>query len=237
MKKALIIISLFVSASSYGQGLFEYFKLTADDDGPEKFDRIIFDANFNNWVSAPAGINQGNYSLGFSAYWMKDIPLGKKSNAAFAFGAGFDSHNVHSNGRFITDILPDGSTYTNLVPYPDNYHYRKNKVSFNYIEVPVELRLRTMNKSREERRAFNMRVYLGFKAGWLISDHTKYIDAESKYKVFYLDNTMDYRYGPTLRIGFNKIAFNAFYSLTPVFEEGKGVELIPFSVGLSWMRF
>jgi len=237
LKIFVVIAFLFVSLTSSGQGLFEYFKLTADDDGPEKFDRIVFDFNYNSYLTPPSGIKFGHYSLGVSAYWFKDVPLGKKSNVALAFGLGFDSHNVHSNGKVENTIDQDGDVFVDLKPFPDGLNYRKNKLSFNYVEAPIELRFRTMNKSLEERMGFNFRFYLGFKAGVLVNDHFKYVDAESKLKVYNLNNTNWYRYGPTLRVGFNKIAFNGFYSLTSIFKKGKGVDLVPFSVGISWMRF
>lgn len=233
----ILIISILFSLSATGQGLFEYFKLTADDEGPEKFDRIVFDLNWDHWIKAPEGIKQGYFCIGASAYLFKDNPFGKKSNLSFAYGIGFSSHNVHSNGNFNYEIDQNNEIYTNLIEIPSSIDIRKNKVSFSFIEVPLEFRMRTMNKSMEERRGFNFRLYLGFKGGWMVDNHTKYKDTESKIKVFNLENTLPYRYGPTVRIGFNKIAFNAFYSLSTVFEKGKGVELVPFSIGLSWMRF
>jgi len=236
MKKAVFILFLFTS-SIYGQGLFEFFKLTADDDDPEKFDRIVVDINFNHWLKAPPGVDQKLYSVGGSFYWYKDIPLGEKSNVAFAYGIGFDYHSVYSNGAFVYDVDTDGNTFTNLQPFTLPPGLTINKVTFKYVEIPVEFRLRTMKRSREERMGFNFKLYLGFKGGYLMGNNTKYRDSENKVKVYRMENTLPYRYGPTVRIGFNKIAFNAFYSLTPIFESGKGVELIPFSIGFSWMRF
>lgn len=236
MKKVLTIL-LFCSSTVYGQGLFEFFKLTADDDSPEKFDRIVVDINFNNWLKSPPGIDQKLYSVGGSVYWYKDIPLGEKSNVALAYGVGFDYHSVYSNGAFQYDVDGAGNTFTNLNPITLPPGFTINKVTFKYVEVPLELRFRTMNRSREERMGFNFKLYLGFKGGYLMGNNTKYRDSENKVKVYRMSNTLPYRYGPTVRIGFNKIAFNAFYSLTPIFESGKGVELIPFSIGFSWMRF
>ena len=236
MKKLLTIFLLF-SSTIYGQGLFEFFKLTADDDNAEKFDRIVVDINFNNWLNAPPGVDQKLYSLGGSFYWYKDMPLGEKSNVALAYGIGMDYHNVYSNGAIQYEVDGEGNTFTNLTPITLPPGYTINKATFKYVEVPVELRFRTMNRSREERRAFNFKLYLGFKAGYLLGNNTKYRDNVNKVKVYRIQNSLPYRYGPTVRIGFNNIAFNAFYSLTPIFESGKGVELIPFSIGFSWMRF
>ncbi len=233
------VFSLFIALSLnfHGQGLFEYFKLTADGDGVEKFDRIIVDFTWSHWTETPVGITQGLFSLGISSYWFKDIPIGKKSNFAIAFGLGFDSQNFHHDGQFVFEQDVNGEIYTDLIPLPNDYTYYKNKIALNYVDVPFELRFRTMNKTIEERRKFNLRLYLGFKAGVLVNDHLKIKDTESKIKIFNIPNIPPFRYGPTVRIGFNKIAFTAFYSLTNVFEKGMGVDLTPYSIGVSWMRF
>jgi len=234
-----LVFALFTTLcfNFYGQGLFEYFKLTADGDGPEKFDRIIVDVNWNHWISSPNGVAQGLYSFGVSTYWFKDMPIGKKSNFAIALGLGFDSQNFHHDGQFIFEQDINGDIFTNLIPLPEEYITYKNKIALNYVDVPFEFRFRTMNKTLEDRMKFNFRFYLGFKAGVLVNDHLKIKDTETKVKVFNIPNVLPYRYGPTLRIGFNKIAFNAFYSLTNVFQVDKGVVLAPYSIGFSWMRF
>ena len=83
---------------------------------------------------------------------------------------------------------------------------------------------------------FNFKLYLGFKAGVLVNDHSKYKNENIKYKVYNLSNVLPYRYGPYIRLGFNKISFVGFYSLTSIFNEN-GEKLIPYHVGISWMRF
>ncbi len=236
--KFLVNLGLIIfSISIHSQGLFEYFKLTADGDGPEKFDRIVLDVNWNQWIKTPENINQGIFSFGVSAFLFKDIPLHAKSNFSFAFGIGFDSQNFHHDGQFVFEQDLNGDIYTDLVLLPEDYVFYKNKIAMNYVDVPIEFRIRTMNRTLEDRMKFNFRLYLGFKGGFLVNDHLKITDTESKTKVFNLPNSMLYRYGPTIRIGFNKIAFNAFYSLTTLFEKDTGVALTPYSIGVSWMRF
>jgi hypothetical protein len=237
MRFLILSVFCFISIIGSAQGLFGYFKLTADGDGAEKFDRIIVDFTWTQWMEQVQGVDQGLYSFGISAIWMKDIPLGKRSNIALGLGLGFDSHNFHHNGEFEFTTNPDGSTFTSLVSRNGAVDLKTNKYALNYVDVPFELRLRTMNKTTEERMKFNFRFYLGFKAGILVNDHLKISDNVSKRKIFNLPNTLPYRYGPTLRIGFNKISFVGFYSLTSVFKENKGTSLTPFNVGVSWMRF
>lgn len=236
--KYLVILFLAVSLFSLNasaQGLFKYFKWTAYSDGPEKMDHLVIDVNHDRFQSLPTGITQSYFSVGVDAYMFHDHPMNRKGTLAWALGVGFSGMNVHHNGQFIYQVQDDQVT-TNLLPYPEGLKVRKNKISLNYVEVPFELRIRTMNQSIEERNVANFRLYLGFKGGVMVNSHTKYKDDETKIKVYDIDNLLLYRYGPTVRIGFKKLSFHAFYSLTSIFEEGKGPELYPFSVGLCWMR-
>ncbi len=230
-----LVFSLFI-VNCFSQGILSYFKITADDAHTERFDRVAIDLKSDQWLDTPKGIYTKWYSIGVSAYLYKDIPLNEKSNLAFAFGVGVSSDNIHHNGTFVTNT-DNGNKYTDFIPYDSEFKPSINKITLNYIEVPFELRFRTMNKSREERRKFNFRFYPGFKAGYMIGNHTKLVTPATKIKVYRTANVLPYRYGPTLRIGFNKISFVAFYSLTGIFESGKGVELNTFSIGVSWLRF
>ncbi|MCB9188439.1 MAG: PorT family protein [Flavobacteriales bacterium] len=231
----LFLFVMFALVDTNAQGLFKYFKWTAYSDGPEKMDHVVIDLNHDRFQALPIGITQSYFSLGVDAYMFHDHPMNKKGTLAWALGVGYSGMNVHHNGQFIYQVEGENVT-THLLPYPDGLNVKKNKISLNYVEIPFELRIRTMNHSIEERNVANFRFYLGFKGGVLVNSHTKYRDEESKVKVYDIDNLLLYRYGPTLRIGFKKLSFHAFYSMTSIFEEGKGPELYPFSVGLCWMR-
>ncbi len=237
MKKLIFISFLFLgfaNSTIICQGLLSYVKWEADGQEAEKFDRIAIDITWNRWTNSPPGINQGNFGFGFGAYWFKDMPLSDKSNAAIAIGFGFESLNFHHNGTFSS--LSSSSQFNALVPHSNDSIIITNKLAVNYIDVPIELRLRTINKTLEDRMKFNFKLYLGFKVGVLVNDHSKYKNENIKYKVYHLNNVLSYRYGPYVRLGFNKISFVGFYSMTSIFNEN-GESLIPFHVGISWMRF
>ncbi len=194
-------------------------------------DNLVVDFNLDNWMDAPNDVKVRTYSLGFNAYLMHDIQFGN-SNFSFAIGGGVSSHNVHSNGEFINLIDSiQGTTYTNLKSFAPTYNYKKNKLSTNYIDVPLELRF----KSKGTANVFRMAV--GFKAGYLVNIHSKTRDDDGLRKGFIFDNALEYRYGITGRIGFGKLNLTGYYALTPLFQEGKGVELTPYSIGLSVFVF
>ncbi len=239
--KLAIFLFLFsisqLASSIYSQGLFSYFNWTAYSDGPEKVDHIIVDLNWTTLMDMPSSITQKYHrNIGAGAYLFHDHPINKKSTLAWAIGVGFSSFNIHHNGVFRYDPLPNNQNFTNLVPLSDSIKYRVNKHNLTYLELPIEFRIRSMKTSTEERKRSNFKVYLGFKAGYLVNMHSKYIDDGLKIKLFTYNNKLLYHYGPTLRIGFKKLSLNAFYSMTPLFIEGKGVQIHPFSVGISWMR-
>ena len=226
LKIALFSFLILFSANLKAQGLLSYFKLTADDTKYERFDRIAVDVYHNTFLNLPKGVEVEPYSVGISAYFYKDIPFGEKSRAAFAFGVGFSRYNIHNNGFFVEQ---DG--YTNFNPIPDSISYRRNKLSFNYIDVPVEFRLRKVNGKHK------FKFYPGFKAGVLVNEFIKWKTDNIKYKLYNTPNTMLYNYGPTLRLAWNKFAIYGFYSLTPFFEPGKGENIQVVALGISWIRF
>lgn len=235
-----LIILTFLSFynTNYTQGrIIDQIKITADTPDKERFDRIALDIKVDSWLKTPNKIKTKMYSIGVSAYIYKDIPLNKKSNLAFAYGIGICSDNIHHNGTFKEEIINNNMSFTKIIPYNNSEKAIVNKITLNYIEVPFEIRFRTMNKSLEERRNFNFRFYPGFKIGYQIGNHTKLVTKEKKIKIYRTPNALLYRYGPTIRIGFNKISFIAFYSLTSIFEKDKGEELNTLSIGISWLRF
>jgi hypothetical protein len=81
--------------------------------------------------------------------------------------------------------------------------------------------------------------------GFLIDSHTKYIgddyifDGTDRIHVKFKDvrNIEKFRYGVTARFGWKFINLTGFYSLTGLFKKGKGPDLYPISVGISFMPF
>lgn len=195
------------------------------DKKPGKRDQLILDITFDNWLKLPAALTTQFRSPGITIAGMNDLVFGH-SPFGFAFGLGFSSHNVHSNGTFeekpATDSTP---SYTHFVPLTTTY--KKNKLVVNYIEIPMEFRFRTKGKTP-------FRLYAGFKGGYLVNIHTKIVDDQGKRKYYTFKNVNLYRYGITGRIGYGKINFTGFYALSTLFKEGRGEKLVPYSIGFSY---
>lgn len=191
-----------------------------------KQDRLVLDINLDNWDKTPPGIDVKTLrSRGVNIMFTDERQFGK-GNVAFAWGIGFSSQNVHTNGTYTYDKNADT---TGLVPIADSVQYDLNKISLNYLDIPLELRFRTNANAKGNR----LKLALGFKLGVLINAHTKYDDGDLKYKTYHLKDIPDLHYGLTARLGFGKIGVSYFRSLTTLFGQGEGMEIFPYSIGIS----
>jgi hypothetical protein len=226
-KKLLFSILLFYTIGTFGQTRDSV--AVAGEDQPKKIaspkDHIVFDVNYDAWLNSPPNIKQEPKSPGVNFYLMWDYPVGY-GPFSIAVGAGLSSYNVHSNAQIVYSI---NGSYTNLIPLTTTY--KVNKISFNYFEIPVELRMRTRGE-----KSFKMAV--GAKIGYAYNIHTKRNDADGKIKNYSIKNTDPLRYGITFRIGYNRINLEGFYALSELFKKGKGEpKMIPYSVGLGILLY
>ena len=190
-----------------------------------KQDRLILNLNWDNWVNASSGVEvKGFRSRGFSFLLMNEKILGQGTSAV-AFGLGFSSQNVHSNA--FPSYNAD-KTYTYLSPLTNDYDL--NKLSVNYIDAAFEIRFRTHENSSHKRFKFTV----GIKGGVLVQSHTKYEDDNGKFKTYHIKNLNDFQYGLTSRIGYGHWGISGYYSLMDLFEKGKGPDVVPVSIGLSF---
>lgn len=228
-KKVNFQTVLFMFFLFLGSIAFAQTKDSIVEKAPKKIadpkDHIVVDFSFDSYRNWPDGITQKPYSLGGNAYLMWDYPFGY-GPFSVAVGAGFSTHDVHTNGQITYSI--DGK-YTTFVPL--TVKYSTNKFSMNYIEIPVELRLRTRGE-----KSFKMTI--GGKVGYAYNVHTKYADEDGKVKVYRIKNIDPLRYGVTLRIGYNKFNLQGFYALSEIFKKGRGEPgMVPFSFGIGMLLY
>lgn len=190
----------------------------------QREDLAVFNLTFDNWTDLPNDIESKQFrSRGFSFLFMTEA-MNKSHNIGIGAGIGFMSQNVHTNAYIV-----DTGNASYLNPIPDSVDLELNKLSSNFITGAVELRLRTNENSNGE----HFKLSIGFQAGYLLQSHVKYEDKNGKYKTFDIAHLNKFQYGIEGRIGYNKFAINGYYSLVPVFEDGEGPSMIPYSIGIS----
>jgi hypothetical protein len=165
---------------------------------------------------------------------MREKTIGNGS-FGIALGIGIGTHNLYSDGLLSIDTAQMTKGNTIFVKIPDNIDYVVNKFTVTYFDIPLEIRFHPKGK-------FNMAA--GFKTGLLLNSHTKYSGDDFagsgdkvKMKYYKIKNIETLRYGITGRIGYKWINVTFFYSISNVFEDGKGPELYPISIGLALTPF
>lgn len=230
MKFKIFILLLALSIPAFSQDI--------DTIKPTKYfasDQIIYELNNNYWLNLPEKVKINNISLSSNIYLMFPL-IGKHSNVSFAAGLGVGSGSVRNNS-----LPQDSAGISRFNVIPDTIKYSHNKFVTTYLELPLELRFMTNPDSKN--RSF--KITLGGKVGYLVGKHYKYngydfyseTQEKIKFKIFRVKNLLPYRYGVYARIGYGKFALSGFYSLTTLFEESKGPEVVPLTFGLTLLLF
>jgi len=237
----VFIVSLF-ALSSYAQSESDttITDLTHTDKNKLKKEDYFINEIFTDiWQNKPSILDTKPVNRGYNAYLMMDNPLGK-SNFSIAYGIGVSAHNMYSNCMpfEVIDTAGKPTGKTDFVAIPDNIKYKINKLTLLYGDIPVEIRFRIKGKSE------NFKLAVGFKVGYLLQSHTKYIGdrldnitGDIKYKEYNIPNIEKLRYSATARIGFGRYCISGSYSLTTIFKGAKGPEMYPISVGIAVTPF
>jgi hypothetical protein len=107
----------------------------------------------------------------------------------------------------------------------------KTKLAVSYINVPLLLEFQIPVNEKKDRLFINAGLVGGVKIG----SHTKVKYGDNKEKVRSGFNMNSFKYAAAARIGYKDVSLFATYSLTPLFQTGKGPELTPFSIGISFL--
>jgi len=211
---------------------------------PPRKEMVLINLNFDGWIGTPSTISSKWFaSRGVDVAVVYDYVIAK-SLFSVAGGVGFNSHNIHMEGFPIEYAITSGSTYTKLdTDFFDGKNINVNKISTNFIDLPFELRFR----SKPHKNGKRIAASVGFKLGWLVQSHTKTktdedlfyqgINFRDKIKTYDIPNLTKFRYGVTARVGYANFYLSFFYSLTPLFKDGRGTEAVPISVGIGVSPF
>ena len=180
------------------------------------------------WQGMPDSVQSRSINQGVSIYAMYSFPMAK-SNFSLALGGGITSHNLYLKG-FIKTVDNKTAFYPVESSTGVPISYSKSKLNLTYFDIPLEFRYK--NKAE-------YRVSVGFKVGFLLSDHTKYkgnnLDGTSgkvKEKSAGIGNIEKMRYGISGLVGYKWVNLTFFYSLTNAFTTN-GPSVYPVSVGIS----
>ncbi len=171
----------------------------------------------NQGKSAEFNFNFYELNIGLSKNY-----IGLVSGMGLSFN-NYRFENPYTLGKGEYTIVPERLNADNL---------SKTKLAISYLKVPLLLEFQIPVNQHEGRLFINVGLIGGVKIG----SHTKvkYGDKKDKNRSgFYINS---FKYEATARIGYKDVGLFATYSLTPLFQSGKGIELTPFTIGISFLN-
>lgn len=192
-------------------------------------DFLMIQLSYDGWAGAPDSIKSG-LNRGFNIALMYDFPF-KKSKLSMAAGLG-----ISTSGVYLKDHTMDiqGKLNPNQVSFPTT-NYKKNKVATTYLEIPIELRYRSVPDNANK----GFKAAIGVKVGALVDAHTKVkytgangskdIDKDANRGFF-----NPWRFSATGRVGYGNFALFGSYSLNPLLKDNNSnnLDIRPYQIGI-----
>jgi hypothetical protein len=199
---------------------------------PIKKDNFLIDLGYASLINNPKGVTfDVGYTASFQLFYDHQFKVKVLSGA---IGIGYTNDNYYNNG-YISHKDTINGNYTTFFPFGDiDSNIKRNKYVTNYFDIPAELRFR----SAPNAKGHSWKAALGFRLGIRLGSHTKTITSDNeRFEIYNHDSLRRYRYGLTGRLGYGRIGVFGYYSLGTLFEDNRGIELIPWSVGLTISPF
>ena len=212
MRIYLFIIIFFISLPFFAQQKEIDFDAV---DSLYREDQFYVNITYNALRNRPKDITQNKLSTGIALGFLRDMPINKKITVAIAVGLVY-SLAIYNQNLGISNANGINS-YQVLDP---NISFSKNKLSFHYIDVPIEFRWRN---STPESHIF-WRVYTGLKLSYLFYDEYKSVSSFGTTKQSHNSDFNQFQYGVYVAVGWNTWNFYAYYGLNPLFKSSAKID-------------
>jgi hypothetical protein len=235
-KTGLLMLCLFCVGMAFGQEQENDVKNETKEEkqkqrqllAPLLFkDRIVLDFFSSIWmgINSDSKIKQKPVNFGFNGAIMFDLPVKKNSPFSFGLGLGVSNHNLYSNA-----IWEIGDEYTTIMTPVEGIKYRKNKITFTNINIPLEFRY--MHRS-------GFKISAGVRVGLTVDIHSKYFgaaldgrDDKDLFKNYNIPNRTKVPVEFTFKTGWKFVSLNVSYMITKMFTDD-GPQIHPVSFGIT----
>ncbi|MEO5682817.1 MAG: hypothetical protein ABIQ88_09250 [Chitinophagaceae bacterium] len=200
-------------------------------------DHFMVQVGYDGWAGRPDSIKTTGFSRSLNFYLMMDFPFKSDPRFSAALGVG-----IGSSGIKFDKTEPNIIAQTNTLPFTnraDTTHFKKFKLVSTYFEVPVELRFITIPENSDA----SWKIALGVKLGALLDVHTRgktlvnsagstinSYTRKDKSKNFFSGT----RLAGTARIGYGHVSLYGQYQITGFIKDGRGPNVHPYSIGLTF---
>lgn len=200
-------------------------------DKPRKYDRLIFDLNYNDWTGDLKPLKNSWASIGFTTNLMFDIPLSPKNTVALGLGIAHQLMRIQHDGLFMTDSISHVTLYHSK---DSSDHFKRSVLGGHSISIPLEIRFRNASWK-------HLKFHLGGRIGYQLNLFNKFVyqtdEGRDVYKQIGFSDQTKLLYSVHTRIGFRNWALYGSYSLNKVFSESGSVQLNVIQLGMSISLF
>lgn len=230
MRYLFLLLSCMTLTTSFAQN--ELPQTTIDStfftkvDSLYREDQYYFGVTYNVLSNLPVGLRQKGFSAGFSAGFLRDMPINKRRTYSIAVGAGL-SYSKYQQNLVISE---DGNTHNYQIV--NGSDLTKGKFEQFFVDLPIEFRWRNSTPTSYK----FWRIYSGFKLQYLLYDKSKYVGAGVNETVTNNKDFNKFQFGPYIAVGFNTWNFQAYYGLNSIFKDvsvnNEAVKMKTLNVGL-----
>ena len=237
MKKSLLFLGLLsfaVSMSAQENPTPEKKKTTLDLSNRPN-DHLMIQFGLAGWSGLPDTINKTGFSKSFNVYFLFDFPFKTNPHLSIAIGPGIATDHIVFSG--VTVGIRDNYKEIKFTNSVDTNHYKKTKLATAYLEAPIEFRY-----SADPVHGKKLKLAGGIKIGTMINAHTRNtkfqnsnenlindaVVKESSTKFFNKN-----RISVMARFGLGHVSLFGSYQLTPLFKDGLGPVVKPYSIGIT----
>jgi hypothetical protein len=207
---------------------FTGFRPLQDADN-RKYDRLIVDVTYNDWLGAVSPFENRWNSIGINTNFMFDVRSKKYQSLSFGWGFAYAFSNVSTNRKLIEAnsnvvILANKSTL-------DSYNH--NAIQAHRFYLPLELRFASKKWNR-------IKFIIGADVGiqpFLNQVFLTKSEGEKEYFTKELSDRSLLNYGVHFRAGTRSLALFGSYQINSLFKSRESVKLHPFQFGLSISLF
>lgn len=198
-------------------------------------DHFLLQLGYTKWSGIPDTINTSGFSKSINVYFMFDFPFKTNPKLSMAFGPGIASDHILFSKTHVG--IKDNTPAIYFTNQSDTNHFKKTKLATAYLEAPIEFRY-----SADPLTGKGVKAAIGVKIGTLLTAHTRNTKFESKTNSIINDYVMKEsskrffnknRLSIMGRIGYGHFTLYGSYQVTPLFRDGMGPDVKPFSIGLT----
>jgi hypothetical protein len=197
----------------------------------ERYDRLMFDVTYNDWVGDRKTFKMKGPSMGMNVNWLFDFPIAPRNMVSIGLGPSYGFYYMRHDLPIVYD---SDNQLTTFGDQEDSGLFGKRQLVGHQIALPVEFRFRTKGWR-------HFKVHVGGKIGYQISLNEKaryeQNDETIKEKNPTSKDANRLIYSAHVRMGMRNWAVYASYNFNPFYKNKQSTELHLLQLGLTLSVF